>query len=504
MIAPAANFFYTGCGLGTISMNQETEKIFISATFDDFLVRPQKGIVETRKEVDLTMPLSRNIQISLPLVAANMDTVTEGEMMKAMSLEGAFALLHRNCPIEKQVDMVRYVKRQHSFVIENPLKIHADATIAEAQNVTESHKISGLLVETVPESGVLAGILSNRDMSNGAGFPNAKVGEFMTASDKLITGYPDISMEEAERIMRENKIEKLPLVYEDGQIAGLITMKDLQLAQQKPYSSKDKKGKLLAGAAIGATGDYLERAYELIKAGVDCIAIDIAHGHSTVMETAVKNFRAKFGEFELVCGNVATAEGARFLLDLGADGIKVGAGPGRGCRTRLETGFGVPQLQAIREAYFAVGDEVPIIADAGINHDKDIFLAIACGASTIMSGGIFSGTDESPGQIIDDLSTGQKFKFYRGMTSPEAIIAGTYDENEITERLSTPAEGQSKKVPYAGPVENILKRIKGHLQSAVSYSGEKTLADARAKIAREPMKYLVRLTQASRKESFER
>ena len=176
-------------------MDQETEKIFINATFDDFLVRPQKGIVETRKDVDLTMPLSRNIKISLPLVAANMDTVTEGEMMKAMSLEGSFAFLHRNCSIEKQVEMVKYVKRQHSFIIENPLKIHADATIAEAQSITESHKISGLLVETASESGVLAGILSNRDMCNGVGFPNAKVSEFMTANEKLITGYPNMDME---------------------------------------------------------------------------------------------------------------------------------------------------------------------------------------------------------------------------------------------------------------------------------------------------------------------
>ncbi len=485
-------------------MDNKIEKIFVSATFDDFLVRPQKSVIETRREVDLTMPLSKNIKISLPLAAANMDTVTEGEMMKVMSLEGAFAFLHRNCPIEKQVDMVKYVKRQHSFVIENPLKIYAEAAVAEAQSVTESHKISGLLVETEPGSNVLAGILSNRDMRNGTDSPNAKVKEFMTAGDRLITGRPDIGMGEAERIMRENRIEKLPLIYEDGRIAGLITMKDLQLAQQKPYSSKDKKGKLLAGAAIGATGDYLERAYELIKAGVDCITIDIAHGHSVVMEAAVKNFRAQFGDFELICGNVATAEGAKFLLDLGVDGIKVGIGPGRGCRTRLETGFGVPQLQAIRETYLTVGDEVPIIADAGINYDKDIFLAIACGASTIMSGGIFSGTDESPGQIMEDPSTGQKFKFYRGMTSPEAVIAGAYDENEVAEKLNTPAEGQSKKVPYVGLVGSILKRVKGHLQSAVSYSGERTLADARAKIAREPAKYLVRLTRASKRESFER
>jgi IMP dehydrogenase len=222
------------------------------------------------------------------------------------------------------------------------------------------------------------------------------------------------------------------------------------------------------------------------------------------MEGAIKNFRARFGSTELVCGNVATAEGAKFLLELGADGIKVGIGPGGGCRTRLETGFGVPQLQAIREAYLAVGDEVPIIADAGINYDKDIFLAIVCGASSIMSGGIFSGTDESPGQIIEDPSTGQKFKFYRGMTSPEAVIAGTQDENEIAEKLNTPAEGHSKKVPYVGSVSGILKRIRGHLQSSVSYSGERTLADARAKIAREPTRFLVRLTRASRKESFER
>lgn len=485
-------------------MEPDIEKIFVSTTFDDFLARPQRGIVETRKEVDLTMPLSRNIKISLPLVAANMDTVTEGEMMKAMSLEGAFAILHRNCSIQRQVEMVKYVKRQHSFIIENPLKIHADAAIAEAQDIIKNHRISGLLVETAPGSNMLAGILSNRDMKTGSEFPSSRVRDFMTGGEKLITAQPDISMEWAERIMRENRIEKLPLAQPNGRIAGLITMKDLQLAQQKPYSSKDTKGRLLVGAAIGATGDYLERAYELIKAGTDCVAIDIAHGHSAVMEKAVENFRAQLGDFELICGNIATGEGARFLADLGVNGIKVGVGPGRGCRTRLETGFGVPQLQAIRETYLAVGDEVPIIADAGINYDKDIFLAIACGASTIMSGGIFSGTDESPGQIIEDPSTGQKFKFYRGMTSPEAVIASADDENEAAEKLSTPAEGQSKRVPYMGPVGDILKRIKGHLQSAVSYSGEKTLADARAKIAREPEKYLIRLTRASRRESFER
>jgi IMP dehydrogenase len=262
------------------------------------------------------------------------------------------------------------------------------------------------------------------------------------------------------------------------------------------------------GAAIGARGDYLERAAELLRAGVDALLIDIAHGHSDVMRRAVEAVRAKFGDVELVCGNVGTAEGAAFLRDVGADAIKVGIGPGRGCRTRLETAAGVPQLQAIREAWCEVGESVPIIADGGVRHDKDLFLALVCGASTVMLGNMLSGTDEAPGSIIHDPGTGTRRKIYRGMTSPQAVFEALYSDEEIPETLEhaldTPPEGHEVQIPYRGPVVDILRRIRGHLRSAVSYSGEETLAAARAKILREPLRYLVPLSTAARAESYER
>jgi IMP dehydrogenase len=274
--------------------------------------------------------------------------------------------------------------------------------------------------------------------------------------------------------MFERRIEKLPLVDDHGQIRGLITKRDIILARQRPYSTKDAKGRLRVGAAIGARGDFLERAAELVKAGADVLLIDIAHAHSEVMRQAVERFRARFPEVELVCGNVGTAAGAAFLKDLGVDGIKVGIGPGRGCRTRLETAAGVPQLQAIREAWCAVGDSLPIIADGGIKEDKDIFLALVCGASSVMLGSMLSGTDEAPGHMIEDPGTGEKRKIYRGMTSPQAVFEALYDDESteaVTAALDVPAEGQEIQVPYKGTVVDILRRIRGHLRSAVSYGG---------------------------------
>ena len=244
------------------------------------------------------------------------------------------------------------------------------------------------------------------------------------------------------------------------------------------------------------------RAEALINAGVDVILIDIAHAHSSIMEKAIKIFKNKFKDIELIAGNIGTAEGAKFLADLGVDGIKVGIGPGRGCRTRLETAAGVPQLQAIREAYLAVDGKIPIIADGGIKNDKDIFLAIAAGASTVMLGSVLSGTDEAPGIVVEDPTTRQKVKLYRGMTSPEAVVDGTKGDTE--EALSIPAEGQSVRVPIVGSVTDILKRIRGHLQSSVSYAGEESLLAAQNKIAKNPEKYLIRLTEASKAESFDR
>jgi IMP dehydrogenase len=322
-----------------------------------------------------------------------------------------------------------------------------------------------------------------------------------------VTGRPDIGVEEAERLMFERRIEKLPLVDAEGRIQGLITKKDIILSRHQPHSNRDPKGRLRVGAAIGARGDFLERARELMKAGVDALVIDIAHGHSQVMREAVEALKAKITGAELICGNVGTAEGALFLRDIGADAIKVGIGPGRGCRTRLETAAGVPQLQAIREAWCAVEESVPIIADGGVRDDKDIFLALACGASSVMLGSLLSGTDEAPGHVIVDPATGQKRKIYRGMTSPQAVFEALYDDDSaeaVEAALDQPAEGQEMQIPYKGPVRDILHRIRGHLRSSVSYGGGTSLADVRAKVVSDPLKYLVPLSGPSRSESFDR
>jgi IMP dehydrogenase len=325
----------------------------------------------------------------------------------------------------------------------------------------------------------------------------------MTPRERLVTRPPSVSLEEAERAMFEHRVEKLPLVDEQGRLRGLVTMRDLKLYKQKPHSTKDERGRLRVGAAVGATGDYRERAEALVEEEVDVLLLDVAHADSDVVAAAVQELRKATGSVPLVVGNVATGEGARRLVDLGVDAIKIGVGPGRGCRTRLETGAGVPQLQAVRETYLATGGKVPIIADGGVRDDKDLFLAVACGASTVMLGSMLSGTDEAPGLVVEDPATRQKMKLYRGMTSPEAVAAGAEDD-ELAEALRTPAEGQSVRVPYVGSVVGILARLRGHLQSAVSYAGEASLRAAHEKIAGEPGRFLIPLSEASRRESFVR
>ena len=486
-------------------MKMEAE--FLGKTFDDFLFRPQCGAVRSRKQVDLNSRLSRELNISLPVVSANMDSVTGAAMAKTLALEGGVGMIHRGMTIAEQAKEVSQVKRSYGYIVEKPLCLPRTATLHEARLFTRQHNITGILIEETPGSYRLAGLLSNRDMPWSDGQEDRKVEELMTPVDRLATGSPDISTSEAERILFEKRIEKLPLIDKDRTIRGLITKKDLILSRQRPYSSKDKKGRLLVGAAIGARGDFLDRAAQLIQAGVDILVIDIAHGHSEVMAEAVKAFRNRFSDAELIAGNVGTAEGALFLKELGVDGIKVGIGPGRGCRTRLETGCGIPQLQAVREVWCAIGDDIPIISDGGIKNDKDLFLAIACGASSVMLGGMLSGTDEAPGHIIIDPVTGQKKKLYRGMTSPEAVLEALYDAEDsqgLEELLSTPAEGQEMQVPYKGSVVDVLRRIRGHLASAVSYAGGKALCDVRTRIVHDPLRYLIPLSESSYRESYER
>ena len=488
-------------------MHHSVEVEFIGRTYDDFLLRPRLGVAPSRRNVSLRTSLSRRISLELPVVSANMDSVTGARMAQALALEGGIGFVHRAMPIAAQAESVARVKRTYGYVVEQPLSLPRGTTVREAREFIAQHHITGILIEETRGSGILVGLLSNRDLPWLGGFEDQGVEAFMTPIERLVTGPPDITIEEAERRMFERRIEKLPLVDGERRIRGLITKRDIILTRRRPYSSKDGKGRLLVGAAIGARGDFLERGAELLRSGADVILIDIAHGHSQVMRGAVEAVRAKLGDVALVCGNVGTAEGAAFLRDLGADAIKVGIGPGRGCRTRLEIGAGVPQLQAIREAWCAVGDTVPIIADGGIHDDKDIFLALICGASSVMLGSMLSGTDEAPGSLIEDPSTGEKRKIYRGMTSPQAVFDALYSDEvrgDDTLALDIPAEGQEIQVPYKGSVLAILHRIRGHLQSAVSYAGEETLATARAKVLPDPLHYLIPLSPAARTESYER
>jgi IMP dehydrogenase len=485
----------------------ELDPRWIGRTFDDFLFRPQRGVSDSRRNIALTSRLARGLEFELPIVSANMDSVTGRQMAEAMALEGGIGIIHRAMPIERQAEIVRRIKRSYGAVIEEPFRLPRGTSIRDAKAFARRHHIHAILIEESEGSGVLAGLLTARDIPWMEELEGRPVDDFMTPFERLHTSAPGIAEEAAERIMFDKRIERLPLVDSDRRIRGLITLRDILFFRRRPFSSKDSKGRLLVGAAVGARGDYLERAAALVEAEVDCLVIDIAHGHSEVMAEAVETVRSRYADVQLICGNVATGDGARFLVALGADAVKVGVGPGRGCRTRLETAAGVPQLQAVREAWCAVGEEVPIIADGGIVHDKDIFLALLCGASSVMLGSALSGTDESPGHVIEDPATHTKRKIYRGMTSPQAVFEAHYDDQngEFDESaLDTPAEGQEIQVPYRGSVVDILHRIRGHLRSAVSYAGEESLANAREKILPDPLEYLIPLSNAARRESYER
>ena len=414
------------------------EPMFHGATFKDFLFRPQYGVIlsRTQEEIDLSMHLTRGVVLKgAPIVAANMRTVTGARMMKAMDKEGCFAFIHRRYSVDVQAEKVREVKNSQSYIIENPLVIHQKATIGEAKALIKKNKISGLLVEEKPGNRILKGILSRRDIPTNDDANSRFVCEFMTNNDDgdLRMCASGISMEEAERVMFVCRFEKLPLVDTNMKIQGLITMRDLVNAKKKPYTTKDDKGRLMAGATIGASRDYMERAEALVAAGVDVILMDIAHGHGDVMKQAILNFKSKFKDsIQLVAGNVATAEGAKFLAELGVDGIKIGVGPGKGCRTRLGVRFGVSQVQAIREAYLAVKGKVPIMADGGIEDDGDIVMALlGAGASTVMLGSMLAGTDEAPG-----LPDENGMKIYKGETSLEASFEDVLGEEDLEELMS--------------------------------------------------------------------
>lgn len=476
------------------------EKEFLGTTFDDFNLNPQKGILKHRREAVLVSRFSRNIPLNLPVASANMGTVTGPKMCMAMSLEGGIGILPRSnsISIEQQAKWVREVKRAKNLVIPNPFSVLDTQTVGETRAEMAKRKVHTLLVSD-SKNGELSGMVTARRIGICQDDEDS-ISDWMKSRMNGLVFYKGKinSPEEARELLKRLDVEKLPVIDKNFKPIGLITSRDIEEWFRSPLANKDPQGRLRVGAAIGATGDYLERAAALIEAGADVLVMDIAHGHNEVMEEAAKKFKEKFNH-ELVCGNVATYEGALFLKELGVDGIKVGIGPGHGCWTRIETSFGVPQIHAIRAVYHALrGCDIPIIADGGVNFPADICKALAVGASSVMMGDFLAGTDETPGETIYPAG-GRPFKFYRGMTSPEAKLESLDSADEIQN-----VEGGTKQVAYVGSVKKKLVRIKFGLQSMVSYAGEKSLQDAIGKISQDPLGYLIPLSLASQKESFQR
>jgi IMP dehydrogenase len=485
-------------------------------TFDDFLFAPQYSVLERRdpSRTDLTSRFSCRLTLQRPIVSANMDTVTRAPMAVVQAEEGGLGIIDRGFrsgEIEPQVREVEIVKRTQHGIIPDPYTIGPDVTIEQATAVMERSGVRTLVV--VDADRRLRGLLTERDIRFVSG--SAKVSDRMTPLERLAVGRGETppSLDAAERVMIERKVKKLPLVDADGVLTGLITARDIIKQRRLPFATRDAQGRLRVGAAIGAKGDYLERAAELIKAGVDVLVIDIAHGHSAVMTGAIEQFRKRFGDFELVAGNVGTAEGAKFLADRGVDGIKVGIGPGGGCTTRITTSFGVPQLQALVECRVAVGDGVPIIADGGIKRDGSLIQALVCGGDTVMLGSAFAGTLETPGDVVQKpvlLPEQQRtvkvpFKVLRGMASLAAIKDRLdVEDADQVDLEAIGAEGMEISVPARGSARPIVQDMIKHLCSSISYAGAKSLSEARQMFWKDPSRYLIKLSVAARRESYER
>jgi IMP dehydrogenase len=485
-------------------------------TFDDFILAPQHSVLARRdpSAVDLSCMLSRRIALKRPIVSANMDTVTRAPMAIVQAEEGGIGVIDRGFrpgEIEPQVREVEIVKRTQHGVIPDPYSIAPSATLAEAAGLMRRSGVGTLVV--VDEQRRLRGLLTERDMRF-VSRQEGTVAERMTPVDRLVVHHGPLAAADAERVMVERKIKKLPLVGEDGRLLGLITARDLVRQRRLPFATRDAQGRLRVGAAIGATGDYLERAAELIRAGVDVIVIDIAHGHSVVMDRALKEFRRQFGDFEVIAGNVATAEGTTFLVDRGADGVKVGIGPGGGCTTRMTTSFGVPQLHALVECRLAAaGSGVPIIADGGIKRHGGVAEALLFGGDSTMLGSAFAGTAEAPGEIVHKsvvLPESQKtvkvpFKVLRGMASIEAIRDRLdVEDADKVELDAIGAEGMEISVPARGSARTIVREIVKHLVSSISYGGASSLTELRALFWKDPGRYVIKQSASARRESYER
>jgi len=439
-------------------------------TFDDVLLVPKFSDISSRSQTDLSTKLSRNISLNIPLISANMDTVTEAPMAVVMAREGGIGIIHRFLTIEEEVNQVLKVKRSGSVIIENPYTIQPEQTIKNAFNLMDEKGVSGLVVTNVDST--LAGILTERDVLFESSNSSKLVMELMTKD--VITAHVGIDMEQAKLVLKNNRIEKLPLVDENNHVKGLITSQDIADLEKYPDASKDKKGRPLVGAAVGVKGDFMERTEALIEAGTDVLVVDIAHGHSENAINTVKNIKKAFPDCELIAGNVATSKGTEDLIKAGVDAVKVGVGSGSICITRVITGSGVPQLTAVMDcAKIGKKHDIPIISDGGTRTSGDATKALAAGASSIMVGSILGGTDESPGSTITKNS--KRFKIYRGMASLGASIGrksketGTFD---LTEDLNDyVAEGVEAMVPYKGSVTDLIVQITGGIRSGLSYCG---------------------------------
>jgi IMP dehydrogenase len=441
-------------------------------TYDDVLLVPAYSEILPR-DVSIRSKFTKNITINVPIISAAMDTVTESKMAIAMAREGGIGVLHKNMSIEEQALKVRKVKRAESGMIIDPVTLPLSAKVIDAKNNMREHSIGGIPI--IDEDGKLLGIVTNRDLRFEKN-NNRPIAEVMT-SENLVTVSEGTSLEEAEVILQKNKIEKLPVVNDQDKLIGLITFRDITKLTLKPNANKDSYGRLRVAAAIGVTADSVERASALVKAGVDAIIIDTAHGHTKGVVEVLKNIKAKFPDLEVVVGNIATAEAAKYLVDAGADAVKVGIGPGSICTTRVVAGVGFPQFSAVLEVAAALkGTGIPVIADGGIRYTGDIPKAIAAGADCVMLGSLLAGTKESPGETI--IYEGRKFKSYSGMGSVEAMKQGSKDryfqdvEDDIKKLVP---EGIVGRVPYKGELEESIHQFVGGIRAGMGYCGAKDI-----------------------------
>lgn len=456
-------------------MNRNSDKFLYEAlTYDDVLLVPGYSEVLPR-DTNTSTQLTKKIRLNIPLVSAAMDTVTEAELAIAIALEGGLGFVHKNMSIEQQAAQVRKVKRSQAGMILDPITLHIDAKVRDAVNIMREYNIGGIPV--VDEHKTLKGIITNRDLRF-IKDQNRDIREIMTI-DNLITARPGVSLEQAEEILQEYKIEKLPIVDDEYRLSGLITYKDILKRKDKPNACKDEYGRLRVGAAVGVTADIVERVEALKNAGVDVISIDTAHGHSKGVIEACRKIKETFPDLEVIVGNIATPEAAIALADAGADAVKVGIGPGSICTTRIIAGVGVPQLSAVYECSEALkGRGVPVIADGGVRYSGDLVKAIAAGGSSIMIGSLLAGTEEAPGEMI--IFQGRKFKSYRGMGSLEAMESGSKDryfqdaEDNIKKLVP---EGIVGRVPFKGLVSEVLYQLVGGLKAGMGYCGTRTIED---------------------------